>query len=195
MTDTTDSVEDSSPPGDRPGDAPDGRGRRGHAAHVAALYREHHGALVALLQCRLGSRADAQEIAQEVYVRLLGLGDMAHIESTRSFIFRMGINLSVDYLRKRAVRAAAPVDPVATDAYAAPLPEQHAWAAEKWRAVEAALRTLPAKTSRAFVMHVVEGRDFAAIARHMKLSERMVRYHVTHALNHCREHCFAPEAP
>lgn len=188
-------MEDESLFDGMPPDPAVGEGTDAHARRVGALYREHHQALVALLQCRLSSQADAQEIAQEVYVRLLGMDSLTHIDSPKSFIYRMGINLSVDYLRKRAVRAATPVDLSEPDVHAAPLPEQHLWAAEKWRSVQHALRALPAKTSRAFVMHVVEGRDFATIARHMKLSERMVRYHVTHALNHCREHCFAPETP
>ena len=86
-------------------DSAGGTARPDHAGRVAALYREHHGALVALLQCRLNSRADAQEIAQEVYVKLLAMGDLQHIDSPRAFLFRMATNLSVDYLRKRAVRS------------------------------------------------------------------------------------------
>jgi RNA polymerase sigma-70 factor (ECF subfamily) len=167
----------------------------GHAGQVAALYREHHGALVALLQCRLGSRADAQEIAQEVYVRLLTMNDLAHVDSPRAFLFRMAINQSVDYLRKRAVRANMPPEPAEADLHAPPLPEQHLWVSQQWKKVQAALRELPAKSSRAFVLHVVEGRDFSAIASDMKLSERMIRYHVSHAMNHCRERCFATEMP
>jgi DNA-directed RNA polymerase specialized sigma24 family protein len=42
---------------------------------------------------------------------------------------------------------------------------------------------------------VLEGRDFAAVARDMNLSERMVRYHVGHALAHCRERRDAAETP
>jgi RNA polymerase sigma-70 factor (ECF subfamily) len=61
--------------------------------------------------------------------------------------------------------------------------------------VQAALRELPARTGQAFVMHVVEAHDFSAIAQHMKLSERMVRYHVSRAMAHCRERCFATETP
>jgi RNA polymerase sigma-70 factor (ECF subfamily) len=54
---------------------------------------------------------------------------------------------------------------------------------------------LPAKCSQAFVLHVLEGREFSAIATEMKLSERMVRYHVSRAMAHCRERCFAMETP
>lgn len=166
-----------------------------HGEVVAALYREHHGALVALLQCRLSSRTDAQEIAQEVYVKLLTMNDLSHLESPRAFLFRMAINQSMDYLRKRVVRANAPPDPVDDNVHATPWPEQHLWASQQWQKVQLALRELPAKASQAFVMHVVEGRSFSLIADDMKLSERMVRYHVSHAMAHCRQRCFAPEAP
>jgi RNA polymerase sigma-70 factor (ECF subfamily) len=57
------------------------------------------------------------------------------------------------------------------------------------------LRELPAKTARAFVMHVIDGREISAIARAMKISERMVRYHVAHALAHCRARVDEPEMP
>ncbi|WP_426688647.1 RNA polymerase sigma factor [Rhodanobacter ginsengiterrae] len=166
-----------------------------HAERVAALYREHHHALLALLQCRLGSRTDAQEIAQEVYVKLLTMSDLGHVESPRAFLFRMAINQSVDYLRKRKVRASMTPAPASEDLHAMPLPEQHLWAGQQWKKVQTALRELPAKSSQAFVMHVLEGRGFAAIAEDMKLSERMVRYHVSRAMAHCRERCFARETP
>lgn len=164
----------------------------GHAELVAALYREHHDALVALLHCRLSSRTDAQEIAQEVYVKLLTMTDLGHLQSPRAFLFRMAINQSVDYLRKRVVRANMPA-PVREDLHATPLPEQHLSAGQQWKKLQAALRELPAKASQAFVMHVIEGREFSAIAAEMKLSERMVRYHVSRAMSHCRERCFATE--
>ncbi len=167
----------------------------GHAEQVAALYREHHDALVALLQCRLSSRTDAQEIAQEVYVKLLTMNDLSHVESPRAFLFRMAINQSMDYLRKRVVRANVPSDPVDDNVHATPWPEQHLWASQQWKKMQAALRELPVKASQAFVMHIVEGRSFSSIATDMKLSERMVRYHVSHAMAHCRERCFAPEVP
>ncbi len=87
----------------------------------------------------------------------------------------------------RNVRASAPADPDNDDWHVTPMPEQHASAHEQWRDLRQALDELPPKTSRAFVMHVIDGRDFAAIAREMNLSERMVRYHVGNALAHCRQ--------
>lgn len=170
---------DPSEAGTRPG------GTR--ATQVVALFREHNAALVGFLRARLNSLADAQEVAQEVYLKLLSLDDATVIDSPRAFLFRAASNLAVDRLRMRNVRASAPADPDGDNWHATPIPEQHASAHEQWRDLRQALDELPPKTSRAFVMHVIEGREFATIAREMNLSERMVRYHVGNALAHCRE--------
>ncbi|MGE7137553.1 RNA polymerase sigma factor [Luteibacter sp. NPDC031894] len=165
------------------------------AAQVVALFREHNAALVGFLRARLNSLADAQEVAQEVYLKLLSLGEGTTIDSPRAFLFRAASNLAVDRLRMRNVRASAPADPDDDNWHATPIPEQHASAHEQWRDLRLALDELPAKTSRAFVMHVIDGRDFAAIAREMNLSERMVRYHVGNALAHCRQRRDRAESP
>lgn len=170
-------------------------GGEDRAGQIAALFREHNRTLVAFLQARLNSRADAQELAQEVYVRMLAMKDADAIASPRALLFRIAANLAVDRLRMRAVRANAPADAPEDDWFAQPIPEQHASALQQWREVRAALHELPAKTSKAFVMHVIEGRDFGAIAQTMKLSERMVRYHVSNALAHCRARIQSTETP
>lgn len=168
-----------------------------HAERVAALFREHNRALLDFLQCRLGSLADAQELAQEAYVRMLTLEHPERIDSLRAFLFRVAANLSIDRLRMRKLRhdVAAEAPEPEPELHLAPLPERHAAAAEQWRELRAALRELPAKTSRAFVLHAIEGRDFDVIAQSMKLSERMVRYHVARALAHCRAWIDQRETP
>ncbi len=138
------------------------------------------------LQCRLNSFADAQEIAQETYVRMLTLERPGEVLSERAYLFRIASNLAVDRLRMRKVRNDMPIEVPEDDLHLATVPERHVSTGEQWNELRKALRELPAKTSRAFVMHMLEGRDLRLIAQAMKLSERMVRYHVSHALAHCR---------
>lgn len=159
----------------------------GYAAQVAELFREHNRALIAFLQCKLNSAHDAQEVAQETFMRMLTLDRPEQISSLRAYLFRIASNLAVDRLRMHKVRSDAALEQPPEDLWhGAPIPERHASAAEQWRGIREALRELPEKTHQAFVMHVIEGRDFAVVAQTMKLSERMVRYHVTHALAYCR---------
>lgn len=158
-------------------------------ADVAALFRQYNRALVAFLQCRLGSPSDAQEVAQECWLRMLALERPEQIDSPRAFLFRIASNLAVDRLRMHKLREApsgGELPEPAQELHLAPLPERHTAAFGQWRELQSALRELPGKTSRAFVLYAIEGRDFEAIAKTMKLSARMVRYHVTRALAHCR---------
>ncbi|WP_232823661.1 RNA polymerase sigma factor [Dyella sp. C9] len=166
-----------------------------HAMRVADLFREHNRALVAFLQCRLNSYSDAQEVAQEAYVRLVTLEKPEQVESLRAYLFRVASNLAVDRLRMRQVRADNPIEPPDEDLHLAPIPERHAAASGQLQELHKALRELPPKTGRAFVMHVIDGCDIGVIARTMKISERMVRYHVANALAHCRARVDEPEMP
>ncbi|WP_229238316.1 RNA polymerase sigma factor [Dyella amyloliquefaciens] len=166
-----------------------------HALRVATLFREHNRALVAFLQCRLHSISDAQEVAQEAYMRLVVMERPEQVESLRAYLYRVASNLAVDRLRMRKVRDEHPLVPPDEDLHLAPIPERHAVATGQLHALQNALRELPAKTGRAFVMHVIDGCEIGAIARAMKISERMVRYHVANALAHCRARVDEPEMP
>ncbi|OOG49669.1 RNA polymerase subunit sigma [Rhodanobacter sp. C01] len=166
-----------------------------HAAQVAELFREHNRALIAFLRCRLNSMSDAQELAQDAYLRLLTLEHPERIDSLRAYLFRIATNLAVDRLRMRKVRNDMPIEQPSEDLHSSPIPERHVWAAEQLRDMRDALRELPAKTSQAFVMHVIEGWDFNVVAHAMRLSERMVRYHVSNALAHCRARVDQLEMP
>ncbi|RUL73083.1 RNA polymerase sigma factor [Dyella choica] len=166
-----------------------------HVSDIERLFREHNRALIAFLQCRLNSLSDAQEVAQEAYLRMLTMDDREQVDSLRGYLFKVAGNLAIDRLRKRKVRsdfAAVQSQDEPMDEYR---PDHHAMAVEQVAGVRQALSELPAKTSQAFVMHVIEGRDFSHVAQTMKLSERMVRYHVANALARCRAYVDGKEGP
>ncbi|RDS79361.1 RNA polymerase sigma factor [Dyella monticola] len=166
-----------------------------HVSDVEALFREHNRALIAFLQCRLHSLSDAQEVAQEAYLRMLTMDHREDIDSLRSYLFRVAGNLAIDKLRKHKVRSDFAAAQSHDEAMDEESPAHHAMAVEHVTGIRHALRELPPKASRAFVMHVIEGRDFASVAQAMKLSERMVRYHVANALAHCRARIDEEEIP
>ena len=157
-----------------------------HVARLEELCRTHHRALLAFLQCRLQSPSDAQEVAQEAYVRMLTLERPENVDDLRAYLFRTASNLAMDRLRQRGIHSRA-VDEVAIrEPQTAPPPERRAMAVERLQGLRQALGELPPKTREAFMAHMIEGLDFRAVANAMRLSERMVRYHVTRALAHCR---------
>ncbi|MFT4179650.1 MAG: RNA polymerase sigma factor [Thermomonas sp.] len=157
-----------------------------HASRVTELFQAHNAALIGFLQSKLDSLAEAQDVAQEAYVRLLRLENPEQVSFLRAYLFQIATNLAIDRLRGRTVRKQAPVQDLFEQWLETPQPDRFALGTERLRVLRQALRELPPKCSRAFVMHFIENRGFDEIAAHMKLSERMVRYHVARALAHCR---------
>jgi RNA polymerase sigma factor (sigma-70 family) len=166
-----------------------------HVDEIERLFREHNRALVAFLQCRLNSLSDAQEVAQEAYLRVLTMDNREEVDSLRSYLFKVAGNLAIDRIRKRKVRSDFAAAQSTDEPVGDTTPVHHAMAVEQVAGLRSALRQLPAKTSQAFVMHVIEGRDFGVVAQTMNLSERMVRYHVANALAHCRAWMDEKEMP
>lgn len=156
-------------------------------SQVAKLFRAHNSALIAFLRTRLSSASEAQEVAQEAYTRLLRMDDPGRIQQPKAFLFRTAANLASDRIRKRSVRLEAPLDDLFMDWLESPGPERRALLADEMRVIREALRELPAKTSRAFVMHLIQDMSFSTISQSMGVTERMVRYHVARALAHCRQ--------
>ena len=166
-----------------------------HVSDIEKLFREHNRALIAFLQCRLNSHSDAQEVAQEAYLRMLTLHNREEVDSLRGYLFKIAGNLAIDRLRKRKVRNEFAAEQAHDEPVVETSPDRHAMAAEQVVGLRRALTELPPKASQAFVMHVIEGRDFGTVAQTMKLSERMVRYHVANALAHCRARVDEKEMP
>jgi len=171
------------PPSD---DADDGATR---AEIVNRLFREHNQALVSLLTLQLKSVHDAKEIAQESYVRLLQLDRPGAASLLRAYLFRIASNLAVDRLRQRNVRhrsAAAVEAELFEELTVRDDPERRTLAAEELGFVNRCLEELTPSAQRAFYLHRVQGMSVIEIAAELKVTERMVRHHLTRALMYCQ---------
>src|SRR6516225_906036 len=73
---------------------------------LLAAYLEKRGTLVRFLAARAGSTAAAEDLAQELYLKLAGRDRSAEVGNPQAMLFRMALNLMVDRARGEA-RAAA----------------------------------------------------------------------------------------
>jgi RNA polymerase sigma factor (sigma-70 family) len=154
---------------------------------VRRLFEEHNRALIRFLVAKLSSEAEAQEVAQEAYVRLLRLEDASAVSFLRAHLFSIAANLAVDRLRHRQVcERNAPQDFV-EDLLTRPGPDREAMGQQELEVVKAALKKLPEKCRRAFLLHVFEGHSVREIAETMQLTDRMIRHYVARAMTVCRE--------
>ena len=75
-----------------------------------AFFREHHPSLFAALCLSTGNREDANEIAQEAFVKVLERWDrVAVMDDPAGFLFRTAMNTFLKRLRRAKVAALAPM--------------------------------------------------------------------------------------
>ena len=71
-------------------------------AHIADVLVEHHRKFLAFLEARVESRAVAEEILQEAFVKSLKKGDQLHDEeSAVPWFYRLLRNAVIDHYRRR----------------------------------------------------------------------------------------------
>ena len=153
---------------------------------VGEVYCAHHGWLYALLRRRLGDAADAADLAQDAFVRLLARPrrfDSA--EGTRAYLSTVARGLCVDLWRRREVERAwletLAVHPEITE----PSAEHRVQILQTLYEVDRVLADLPPKVGRAFMMGMVFEETDARIAAELGVSDRMVRKYMARAMLHC----------
>jgi len=161
---------------------------------IKQLFDEHNRTLIGFLRARLRSEAEARDVAQEAYVRLLELDNLNAVGFLRSYLFRVAANLAVDRLRYRTVRE----DPALAGDDSSLLderdPERIAIASEELGVVRTVIQKLPIKCRQAFIWYVFEGQGTTEIASRLGLSDRMIRMYIAQTLAVCRAELDASRA-
>jgi RNA polymerase sigma-70 factor (ECF subfamily) len=126
----------------------------------------------------LGNWADAEDVAQEVFLRLHRHGlDFANDGATGAWLYRVTVNLCFDRTRSRRPSQELPdVPSPGRSAEAAVLME------ENKQRLMSALALLPTKERAAVVLREIEGLSTAEVAAALGSSEVTVRSQISKAL-------------
>jgi RNA polymerase sigma factor (sigma-70 family) len=158
-------------------DVPLGGQAARRAELIATLFMRHRRSLLWYLTRLIQNRDDAEEIAQEAFVRLLGV---PHLDSdagrARSYLFATATNLARDNYRRRmarAERAHVALDDLQLEA-SDPQPERVVDAGRGCRIVDAALRDSPPRSRQAFLLYVHEEMTYECIALALGVSKKTI---------------------
>lgn len=147
-----------------------------------ALYRE----MLPLLERKLQSVHEAADVFQEAVIRWLGLPDRQSVREPKAYFYRVAINIAVDRMRARALRAEeSGVDESLVDPM--PLPERSYEARLQLQRLQGAIDGLPPRCREVFLLFKVEGLGHQAIAVRLGITRNMVEKHVVRALVALRE--------
>ena len=160
------------------------RAKTGDRQALVRLVEAYQGPVYSLALAVMRDRADAADMTQETFVRLLRSlptyrGDGA---SFTSWVHRMTVNICLDTLRRRQRSATAPLDSAQQREPASPdvweQPEWRVESSEAARELRAALGELPAPQRQALTLHYFEDRPYGEIAASMGVPLNTVKSHI-----------------
>lgn len=152
---------------------------------VQTLYSHHHGWLNSWLRSRLGNAADAADLAQDTFVRLLQRSERLELKAPRAFLRTIARGLVIDHWRREEIERAYLETLARLPEAQAPSAESRALVLELLESIARMLEGLRPKVRKAFLLAQCEGLTHKQIAEHMGISVRSVERHVADALYHC----------
>jgi RNA polymerase sigma-70 factor (ECF subfamily) len=155
---------------------------------VERLAKEHNEDLVRYISRRVRSVADAREIAQEAYVRLLRLDRKDLIRDPRAYLYRIAANVLYEFQLKQRADQAGIVrwhQELGPDAEATSDAQMEMLALR--RSMEAALAQLSPKCRAVLILHRRDGMTYEEIAERIGISSSMVKKYLMEGLRHCRQ--------
>ncbi|WP_233586912.1 RNA polymerase sigma factor [Caulobacter sp. 602-1] len=161
-----------------------------HKVALLGLYEEKRANLVRFFSARLGSRAEAEDLVQDLYLRISGMEAVGPVDNPSALLHRIGSNLMLDRLRsqKRSGTRDSDWRDVTTTVVAGhevadePSADEVVASRQRLKALVEAVEDLPEKTRQAFRLHKLEGHSHVETARRMGISVSTVEKHISSAL-------------
>ena len=151
---------------------------------MAACDATHHGALVRFLGAYLADKQDAQDLAQEAYLRLVRASQSRLIDDPVAYLFRIAQNLLNEWYKSMP----PPHDPLKEEMLVSDARhvEDSAARAQQMDQLAVVLTHLSPKCRAAILMHRRDGMTYNEIATALGISSAMVKKYLSQGLARCR---------
>jgi RNA polymerase sigma-70 factor, ECF subfamily len=159
-----------------------------HNEAFTSIFDAVYANLCRFLECLLGERAAAQDIAQESFLRLhrFGLYRLSPDEA-RFWLFRVARNLALNEMQKQRTRSRLSAEAAAAFGDQTPDPEGAFLRAESNQLVRDLLGHLPERQRTALLLREQEEMSYREIARVLGISEGNVKTDIFRARRLLRE--------
>jgi RNA polymerase sigma factor (sigma-70 family) len=156
---------------------------------VERLAKDHGKDLLRFISRRVRTAADARDLAQEAYVRLLRLERKDLIRDPLPYLYRIAANVLYEFELKRREdvrglmrwsaehRIRSQALPAGGEAETLALQDR----------LESVLRQLSPTCRAVLILHRREGMTYDEIAERIGISPSMVKKYLSQGLQHCRE--------
>lgn len=139
------------------------------------------------LLTRVPNAAEAEDLAQEVYLRLLRVDDVGVIRDPRSFALRVASNVAHEHRMLLRNRLEHSPDGLEAQVSETPEPFEVAWQAEEMQQLAKVLQTLNPTCRAVVLMHRRDHMTYGEIAAFFGISVGMVKKHLSYGLAVCQD--------
>ena len=161
-------------------------------AFVAEIEKRHGQSLRRFLASRLRNRsAEAPDLAQEVFLRLLRIDHHETIRSSEAYLFTIAFHvLHQHFMRRSAMPETVEIDALIDEMDSAPQsdPLNQAQTRQQLGELLGALRQLSPKAQAVLLLHRRDGYSLKEIAERIGVSRAMAAKYLAKALLHVRQH-------
>jgi RNA polymerase sigma factor (sigma-70 family) len=164
-------------------------------SQLLELYFSRRDAIARFLAARLGNRQEAEDVLQELFLKLDRNVASEEVRDPAAYLFRMAANLARDHRRERQrahtreadwadVQSMVAGSDIVEDA---PSAEAAYGAKQRLAAIRAALDELSPQCRRVFTLHKFDGLSHEEVAKQAGISRSTVEKHMHTALKHLIE--------
>lgn len=160
------------------------------ASALIEAYFAKRSNLVLFLAARTGSHAAAEDLVQDLYLKVAALDPDLETASPNALLYRMAINLAHDSVRRQrrseardtAWRQDERTEVAGEEVADEPSAERVVISRERLSQLIAAIAELPPQRQKAFRLYKLEGMSQAEAARVMGISVKAIEGHISAAL-------------
>lgn len=172
---------------DLPGESSDKTINRQPPADMESLYREIRSSLTRYVSRYFKRAHEAEDVVQEAFVKVIQAQRERSIQSPKSYLFRTARNLSLAQVNKKAYKLTDELGDLLTESelLASKSLEEQYEARENFEVFCRAVRSLPIKCRRVFVLCRVYGFSQKEVAARMGITLSAVEGHLARATRRC----------
>jgi RNA polymerase sigma-70 factor (ECF subfamily) len=170
--------------------------RKGDESGFEELVKEHTGKVVGLAWRLVGNHEDAEDIAQEAFLRLhRSLAEFRGESRISTWLYRTTTRLAIDHLRRERIKRKVfffrqdndSPDPVVSASDPLRNPAREFQSQEAMRSLRKSLQKLSARQQVIFTLRHYEGLALKEIAEHLGIATGTVKAHLHRAITQLRK--------
>jgi RNA polymerase sigma factor (sigma-70 family) len=155
------------------------------ASFAASAFENYAAELHRFLMRRLRQPQDAEDLAQEVFMRLSRIDNSEFVEKPRAYLFGIASHVVFEFRMRGRLKDWIVFDSgtveAAAEQPAMPSTDELADRLDLQRQLTTALRRLPPLHLAVFLLHKRDGYSYDEIAERLDLSARQIENHITQA--------------